>query len=88
MQRLKETMSERSKDSEVMLIFSGVPSHFRAKDRPCTDHGSDSTDDSAQQFKGDLIQANTLVKISAQTRKSSKNVLRFSKVILCCFPWL
>lgn len=34
MQRLKETMSKRSKDSEVMLIFSGVPSHFRAKADP------------------------------------------------------
>lgn len=61
MQRLKETLLKRSKDSEVTVIFSGVPSHFRAKDRPCTDHVFYSIDDSVQQFKVGLILANPRV---------------------------
>lgn len=55
MQRLKETLSKRLKDSEMTVIFSVVQSHFSAKDRPCTDHVFYSIDDSAQQLKVGLI---------------------------------
>lgn len=55
MQRLKETLSNRLKDSEMTVIFSVVPSHSSAKDRPCTDQVFYSIDDSAQHFKVGLI---------------------------------
>lgn len=88
MQRLKEILSKRSKDSEVTVIFSGVPSHFREKDRPCTDRVFYSIDDSTQQFEVGLILANPLLIFLHKECKSSTSVLRFIRVILCCFPRL
>lgn len=84
MQRLKETLSKRSKDLQVTVIFSGVPSNFKAKDRPCTDHVFYSIDDSTLQFKVGLILANPLVSyFYTKTVNLVRVSLRFIRVILC-----
>lgn len=84
MQRLKETLSKRSKDSQVTVTFSGDPSNFKAKDRPCMDHVFYSIDDSTRQFKVGLILANPLVSyFCTKTLNLVRVSLKFIRVILC-----
>lgn len=84
MQRLKETLSKRSKDSQVTVIFSGVPSNFKAEDKPCTDRVFYSIDDSILQFKVSLILDNPLVSyFCTKTVNLVRVSLRFIRVILC-----
>lgn len=72
-----------------MVIFSGVPSNFKAKDRPCTDHMFYSIDDSTLQFKVRLILANPLVSYFCT---KTVNLVRVSEIYeghtLHCFPRL
>lgn len=84
MQRLKETLSKRSKDSQVTVTFPGDPSNFKGKDRPCTDHVFYSIDDSTLQFKVGLILANLLVSYFCTKAVNLVRVsLKFIRVILC-----